>query len=291
MKILLVGSSGQLGQEIIDLSKQLKLNLHDYNRKQLNIANFEQVRCKIIEIKPTYIINAAAYTLVDKAEIEPDLAFAANAKGVENLAVVADELDIPLLHISTDYIFNGEKKIAYLEEDKPNPLSVYGHSKLAGEILLKKSCSKYIILRVSWVFSNYGNNFVKSIIKLAKERYVLQIVADQRGAPTYAGDIAKTLFQIINYLDKGCKAWGIYHYVGTPNSNWYEFAKEIVYEAKKKHKLILEEIRPITALEYSTLATRPYNSELDCKKIEHIFNIKLNNWHHGLRKVVDNYGV
>lgn len=288
MKILLTGANGQLGHEIVDLASQLKINLQADTRQQLDITQLEQIKRRIDEVKPDYIINAAAYTAVDKAETEQALAFAINATGVRFLAEIAREFDIPLLHISTDYVFDGRKKTAYIEEDDPQPLSVYGQSKLAGEVFIREIWHKHIILRVSWVFGSYGNNFVKSMIRLAKERSKLRIVFDQQGAPTYAGDIAKTLLKIVVCLNKGQTDWGTYHYTGTPMTNWYEFAKQIVDKAKIRHILALKTILPILALEYPTIASRPYHSELDCNKIARVFTISPNNWHEGLMKVVNN---
>lgn len=288
MKILLTGAHGQIGREIMDLAQQLKFNVYAYNHQQLDITQIEEIKFRLAEIKPNYIINAAAYTAVDTAETDQERAFAVNAFAVKNLANMAREFDIPLLHISTDYVFDGKKNTAYVEEDVAQPLSVYGLSKLAGENFLKEIWHKHIILRVSWVFGVYGNNFVKAIVHRAKKQSELRVVSDQRGAPTYAGDIALTLLKIIEHLDKGQTDWGIYHYTGTPITNWYEFAQQIVDKAKIPHKLVLKDIFPILTVEYPSIATRPYHSELICDKIANIFNIRLSNWDQGLIKVVSN---
>jgi dTDP-4-dehydrorhamnose reductase len=286
MKILLTGAYGQVGNEIVDLAVKSSLELYPFTHQQLNITEFEQLKQTISTIKPHYIINAAAYTAVDRAESERERAFAVNALGVKHLAKIAQEYDIPLLHISTDYIFDGHKKLAYCEDDAANPLSVYGLSKLSGENLLRETWFKHIILRVSWVFGAYSSNFVKTIVRLAKEHSELSIIADQRGAPTYSGDIAQTLLKIIKCLHMGQTDWGTYHYTGTPTLSWYEFAKKIVDEAKQHQQLVLREIIPISTLEYPSLARRPYNSELACDKFAQVFNIKPNNWSEGLKKVV-----
>lgn len=287
MKLLLTGAYGQIGHEIVDLAVKCNLELYPFTHKQLNITEFEPLKQAIATIKPNYIINAAAYTAVDKAEKESELAFTVNALGVKHLAKIAQEFDIPLLHISTDYIFDGHKKIAYTEEDEARPLSSYGLSKLGGENLLREIWYKHIILRVSWVFGTYGNNFVKTIVRLAKEKTELSIIADQKGAPTYAGDIAQTLLKIVECLHNGQFAWGTYHYTGTPTINWYEFAKKIVSETKQRQQLMLRKIIPITALKYPSIAYRPSNSELDCGKIARVFDIKPNNWSEGLKKMVN----
>lgn len=285
-KILLTGAKGQLGNEIVNLAKNLNLTLYPVTHTQLNITNLEKIEYVLATIKPNYIINAAAYTEVDKAEKESELAFSVNALGVKNLAKIAQKYNITLLHISTDYIFDGQKKNAYSEEDEAQPLSAYGLSKLSGENFLRDIWYKHIILRVSWVFGVFGNNFVKTIIRLAGERNELRIITDQKGAPTYAGDIAQALLKIIECLDKGQTDWGTYHYTGTPALSWYEFAKKIVNEAKQHQQFILKEIIPITASEYPSIAHRPFNSELACQKITQTFNIKPNNWSDGLHKVI-----
>jgi dTDP-4-dehydrorhamnose reductase len=288
MKILLTGANGQIGREIIDLARILPLQLYFYTREQLDITQCDQIQQKVLQLKPNYIINAAAYTAVDKAETEKKAAFSINAIGACYLADIGRRFDIPLLHISSDYVFDGEKKTAYMEEDKPNPLSIYGQSKWIGEMFIRKIWHKHIILRVSWVFGTYGNNFVKTVIRAAQEKFALHVVSDQRGAPTYAGDIAKTLLKIVAYLDEGQTDWGTYHYTGTPVTNWYEFAKKIVDKASIQHKLVLKNIFPISAVEYPTIANRPYNSQLACTKLAQLFNIVPNDWADGLMKVVNN---
>lgn len=287
MKILLTGAKGQLAQEIVDAAKKLNLNIIAYTHQNLNITDIVKIEQVISEIKPNYIINAAAYTAVDKAESEEGLAFLINAMGVKFLAQIAKKFNIPLLHISTDYIFSGQKKNPYVEEDDPQPLSVYGKSKLAGEVLLKKIWHKHIILRVSWVFSRYGNNFVKKIINLAKVRPQLSIISDQIGAPTYAGDIAQILLKIIMCLQQGQTDWGTYHYTGTPVTNWYNFAKQIFVQVKMRYPLMLADISPILSLEYPSIAPRPLNSELNCSKIFRVFNIYPSNWNEGLMKIIE----
>jgi len=271
---------------MVVLAKNLNLPLFPFTRTQLNITEIEQIKDVVATTKPNYIINTAAYTAVDKAEKESELAFSINGVGVKNLAKIARKYNIPLLHISTDYIFDGQKKNAYSEEDKAQPLSAYGQSKLNGENFLRDIWCKHIILRVSWVFGAFGNNFVKTIIRLASERNELRIITDQKGAPTYTGDIAQALLKIIECLDKGQTDWGIYHYTGTPPLSWYEFAKKIVNEAKQHQKFMLKEIIPITTSEYPNIAHRPFNSELACQKIARTFNIKPNNWSDGLYKVI-----
>lgn len=284
-KILLTGAKGQLGREIVDLAKNLNFPLYAFARSQLNITELEQIDDAVGTTQPQYIINTAAYTAVDNAEKESELAFSANSTGVNNLAQIAAKYDIPLIHISTDYVFDGQKKSAYIEGDETQPLSIYGKSKLSGERFLRKTWNKHIILRVSWIFGRFGNNFVKTILRLAKEKKELKIIADQRGAPTYTGDIAWTLIKIIDCLEKGQTDWGTYHYTGIPTLSWYDFAKKIVNEAKQHQPLIVKKILPIRSSEYPSIAHRPSNSELACQKISQTFYIEPNNWLFGLKKM------
>ena len=283
MKILLTGSQGQLGQSIIECAKQFDVELISCDRKTLDITDMSAVQKIVGASKPEAIINAAAYTAVDKAESESDKAFAVNSLGPENLAKIANDLNIPMIHFSTDYVFDGEKSSAYVESDVTNPLGVYAQSKLAGEDAVRKYCEKYIILRVSWVFGEYGNNFVKSILRLMKEHEVLNIVSDQSGCPTYAGDIAKTALEII----QTSKQWGTYHYTGSPGVTRLNFVKAIYAEALKYSQLQTKVINPIKTIDYPTPAKRPLNSVLDCHLFEKTFNITLQPWQNGLKKTLE----
>ncbi|MDX2164825.1 MAG: dTDP-4-dehydrorhamnose reductase [Gammaproteobacteria bacterium] len=269
MKILVTGAKGQVGSEII---KRLP-NCVAYDRDELDITDIKQIRNKIQEHMPNVVINCAAYTAVDKAESESDLAFLINKTGPENLAKVCEENKIFLMHLSTDYIFDGTKNAPYVETDQANPQSVYGESKWQGEEAVRKYCKNYLILRVSWVFGEYGHNFVKTMLRLAKEKTELKIVSDQVGCPTYAGDIADVLLSI----SKNPKI-GTYHYCGKPVTNWYEFAKVIL-----KDKDI--NIIPIKTTDYPTLAKRPQNSVLNCDLFTRTFNIGLSEWQNGLKHV------
>lgn len=237
---------------------------------QLDITDQQQVNAVMAQHKPELIINAAAYTAVDKAESEAEIAFTINEKGVEWLAQAAKAADIPIFHISTDYVFDGQASIPYKETNPVNPQSVYGASKLAGEKILASIFSKHIILRTSWVFGAVGNNFVKTMLRLGKERDELSVVADQYGCPTSARSISEVLWQLAElYFKQKGLAWGVYHFSNTPACTWYEFACEIFEQAVKAGML---EKRPvitaITTKEYPTLAQRPAWSVLDTTKIE-----------------------
>ena len=209
MKLLITGAAGQLGKSFTALLKdQEDIEFSSYSRKDLDIASQEEVQAVIAREEPDYVINTAAYTQVDLAEDQPEQAFAINKSGVENLALVCQSLQIPLVHYSTDYVFNGANSGGWKEEGITEPLGVYGASKLAGEQAVINTCDKYFILRTSWVFSPYGNNFVKTMLRLGSEREELGVVNDQFGKPTSAEEIARVTLEIIK---KNSQQWGIYH--------------------------------------------------------------------------------
>jgi dTDP-4-dehydrorhamnose reductase len=237
-------------------------------------------------VKPSIVINTAAYTAVDKAESEPAIAFAANRDGVKNLAQACQQHHIPLLHLSTDYVFDGSKTTPYTEEDLANPINVYGQSKWEGEQLLRAHCEQHIILRVSWVFGAHGNNFVKTMLRLGSEREELKIVADQIGCPTPAAAIAKTLLEIAKQIIAGKTAWGTYHYCGDKPTNWHELAKTIFELAKNKIPLRIQQVIPITTAEYPTPAKRPQNSVLNTTKCREAFKILACDWQTNLNTML-----
>ncbi|MDE8742013.1 dTDP-4-dehydrorhamnose reductase [Pectobacterium polaris] len=273
MRILLTGANGQLGRCFQDrLPAEWEILATD--SAELDITEIEHVERTVKQFKPDAIVNAAAYTAVDKAESEPELAAKINVTGPENLAIVASKQGIRLVHVSTDYVFDGNATEPYREDSATNPLSVYGKTKLAGEQAVAKASYEAIIVRTAWVFSEYGNNFVKTMLRLAKERDTLSIVNDQRGCPTYAGDLAQA---IISLLEKNAEG-GIYHYCGDKEVSWYEFAEEIFNIAEQKN--IISSVPTLSAIstgEYITPAKRPKYSSLDCLKIKKL-DINLSNW-------------
>lgn len=287
MKIILFGNKGQVGREIEELAIAKNVTVIGYDIDNIDITNLDQLFLKFAENNAAdIVINAAAYTAVDKAEDEPEKAFAVNATGVKNLAIICKKYNLPLLHISTDYVFSGEKVFAYDEFDKANPLGVYGKSKLAGDEMLQQTWEKHVILRVSWVFGKYGNNFVKTILRLAKERESLNIVDDQYGCPTPASDIARVLLEMAIQIKNGNQKWGIYNYCGSPVTTWYDFAVKIIELAREKELLKLRELNKITTAEYPTKAVRPKNSELLVKKITEDYNIVQHEWVNYLREII-----
>ena len=289
MRVLVTGCNGQVGFLLKSLLMN-KVELLALTRQELDVTNEGSVYKIVSCFKPDVIVNAAAYTAVDKAESEEERAFSINSNGPEYLAKAANKLDASLIHISTDYVFEGNKLGQYLETDPVNPQGVYGKSKLAGENAAIKYCSKHIILRTAWVFGEHGNNFVKTMLRLGNERDALSIVSDQFGGPTYAGDIAKAILEIINKIETGNKIkWGTYHYSGMPHVSWYEFAQNIF--AKAKEIGALESTPKLTAIstkEFPTPAKRPENSKLNCKAIEKEFGIMPSNWQTELENI-ENY--
>ena len=272
-RILVTGSNGQLGKCLVERLKN-QVDLLALDRKQLDITDIEAVNHIIKQFEPDVVINAAAYTAVDKAESDQEMASLVNIDGVRNLAIACEEISAVLLHISTDYVFDGNKNLEslYIEEDEVNPQSIYGKTKLQGEIVAQKYCKKTIILRTAWVFCEYGNNFVKTMLRLAQSHRELGIVADQFGAPTYAGDIADTLISIVDKIRTHQSIqYGIYHFTGYPYVSWYEFAEAIFLEVKKYNVLnTIPKLNAIKTIDYPTPAKRPTNSKLNMDKIKEV---------------------
>ncbi|MBF0341231.1 MAG: dTDP-4-dehydrorhamnose reductase [Magnetococcales bacterium] len=279
MKLLLTGAQGQVGQEITALARAQGWELLAMDRATLDITQADRVREAIGGFMPRLVINAAAYTAVDLAESQTETAFAVNRDGTRHLAQSCAVANIPLLHLSTDYVFDGAKSTPYVENDPVSPLGVYGESKWAGEEALRANLSRHLIIRVSWVFGRHGKNFVKTILRLARERETIGVVADQRGGPTAAPDIAAMLLTLARQAtDPAFDAWGTYHYRGDPPVSWHQFATTIVSEARQHTPLPLREIRAITTAEYPTPAKRPANSILDCQRMRSVLGIPLPDW-------------
>jgi dTDP-4-dehydrorhamnose reductase len=280
MKILVTGSEGQVGCCLVQQLAETNFHVLALDRAALDITNSDKVLEAVSGYKPNVIINAAAYTAVDKAESEKDLAYAINRDGAKYLAQAADSVGAVFLHISTDYVFSGDKQGLYSEADNAAPQGVYGASKLAGELAVTETCARHIILRTAWVFGERGNNFVKTILRLGQSRNELSVVGDQFGGPTYAGDVAKTLLLMVKRLESiGTLRWGLYHYAGYPYVSWYDFA-EVILKRSVEHKLLpkLPALSVISTSEYPTPAKRPANSKLDCMKIQSKLGIQPSDW-------------
>lgn len=283
-KILITGSNGQLGHALLASSFAREFQIMKCGRDELDITNLTAIQDALTEFSPDIIINAAAYTAVDKAESETEQAVLANHIGAENLALACEYQQISLIHVSTDYVFDGQKAAPYREQDAVNPINFYGESKWLGEQAVREQCEKHIILRVSGVFSEYGNNFLKTMLRLAKERKELNIVADQITCPTYAGHIANAIFSLIHSEPK----WGTYHYCDKNPVSWHEFATAIIDAARQFMSLSVENINAITTAEYPLPAKRPPYSVLDCHKLEKEYGIKQSEWTSPLNKILRN---
>jgi len=284
VKILVTGAMGQVGAELIQQGPNRGYEMLATDIDDLDITNQEAVNAYVAEHQPNLIINAAAYTAVDKAESESELVFSINCDGAKHLAIACNEANIPLFHISTDYVFDGAKDDAYSESDIPNPQSVYGKSKLKGDLAIEAALEEHLILRTSWVFSNRGRNFVKTMLRLGSEQEELRVVSDQRGCPTEAAAIAQVLLNLVHRLNEGEHfAWGTYHYCGQPPTAWQNFA-EAIFEQAEKLSLIQHQpsIHPITTEEFHAAAPRPKNASLNCSKITNELGITPPDWRVGL---------
>ncbi|WP_373603048.1 dTDP-4-dehydrorhamnose reductase [Aggregatibacter sp. HMT-949] len=285
-KFLITGAHGQVGY---CLAQQLhgKHDILAVDRDELDITDENAVKKAVENFRPDVIINAAAHTAVDRAETEVELSEAINVKGPQYLAEAAKSVGAAILHISTDYVFDGQRAGKYKESDATDPQGVYGRTKLEGEQAVAAANDKFIVLRTAWVFGEHGNNFVKTMLRLAKTRDTLGVVADQVGGPTYAGDIAKALIQIAEKIIAGEKVeYGVYHLTGEPYASWYEFAKAIFAEAVSQN--VLEKsplMNAITTADYPTPAKRPANSCLDLTKIQQVFGIQPSDWQKALKNI------
>lgn len=281
MKIFLTGKNGQLGHGLEkDLKKIYEVIATD--RDGLNLINTQLIKDTIYQVKPDLIINAAGYTDVDKAEKEKDLAYKINGLAPKALSQVAEELDIPIIHISTNYVFDGSKKDSYMEDDEVNPLSVYGASKWQGEEFVRQN-PKHFILRTSWIFSSHGHNFVKTIFKLAQEKTTLKVVDDQWGSPTSVKTLSKAIQNIIQYINHQSflDLYGTYHVTSEGETNWYLYARkvlDILESLQVELKLKKDYLSPISLDQYPQDAVRPKNSKLNTSKFKNTFMIKFPHW-------------
>lgn len=280
MKILVTGHSGQVARELaLALAGQGELLV--LGRDRLDLADSEAIRQRVRAERPDLIINAAAHTAVDLAESEPEVAFALNATAPGVLAEEAAALGAPLIHYSTDYVFDGRKTAPYTEDDLPNPLGVYGRSKLAGEEAIRAVGGAHLILRTSWVYSLHGRNFLLTMQRLLQEREQLNVVDDQVGAPTWAGDIATATAALIQRWQQGHQAWGTYHFTAGGETSWFGFASAIAETLKAEGKPCAR-LEPIPSSAYPTPAQRPLNSRLDGSKLRRDWDVALPDWRQGL---------
>ena len=277
IKILVTGGNGQLAKCLKDVViNENELNVDFQDLPALDITNKQQLESYFSKNELDYCINCAAYTAVDLAEEQSDLAYAVNAEGPKNLAKVCKKYQVKLLHISTDFVFDGKKQTPYIETDMPNPLGVYGKSKWQGERNIQEIMEDYFILRTSWLYSEYGNNFMKTMLKLSETREEINVVSDQIGSPTYAGDLAEVLIKIVL---SSSKAYGLHHFSNSGAISWYDFAVEIFNHFNKQVV-----VKPIKTKDYPTAAKRPEYSVLDLNKTKNTFQISTTNWLPVLKK-------
>ena len=286
MKILVLGCNGQLGRCLKDQLVNTNYEVIFTSREQINITNFEEINSKILDISPDVIINAAAYTEVDMAEKDQNNANLINHLAVKNIADFCKKHGPWLIHISTDYVFDGNSNSPYKEHDQTNPHSAYGVTKLNGELAIQSSGCKYIIIRTAWVFSEYGNNFLKTMLRLGSKLDKLRVVDDQIGCPTYAQDLARSIVEIAPYLKMRSNN-GIYHFCGNQPCTWHDFANAIFDHAVTKNLKIPNVINAIDTSSYPTPAKRPTFSVLNCSKIQNDFGIHPSNWLEGIEHSLD----
>ena len=288
MKILVTGREGQVVQSLLEKASQRPdLDVIASGRPELDLTKPETVHSAIEAIKPDLVVSAAAYTAVDLAEDEQELAFAVNATGAEAVAEAAKTCGVPVIHLSTDYVFAGDADEPYVETDATGPRSVYGRSKLEGERLVARANPQHIILRTAWVYSPFGRNFVKTMLKLAETRDALSVVSDQWGNPTSALDIADAIILVADHLAAApdFSAYGVYHLVGTGDTNWSGFARAIFDESARRGGPSAT-VTDITSADYPTKAARPANSRLSTAKFQRVFNWSAPHWQPSLRDVV-----
>lgn len=278
-KILVTGANGQLGNEMRLLANVYRdFDFYFTDIAELDLCNAEAVMEYCQDIRPAYIINCAAYTAVDKAEDDTELCWKVNKDAVTNIAKAAKATNAKVLHVSTDYVFDGTNTTPYIESDKVCPTSAYGQSKLDGELTLQENCPNSVIVRTAWLYSIYGNNFVKTMIRLGKEKESINVVSDQIGSPTYAADLAAALMKIISSSEKGNFISGVYHYSDEGVCSWYEFTLKI-------HELAgitTCKVHPIPSKEYPTKATRPAYSVLSKEKIRADYGVTVPQWEESL---------
>lgn len=290
MKIVVIGANGQVGYEFTKLASSSQVNedieCKPFSSSELDIMQPWALYATLQHLNCDYVVNAAAYTAVDVAEECREQCLNVNKIGVQNLAKACQSLGIPLIHISTDYVFDGKKNSPYIESDKVSPINFYGESKSAGEDVLRQILPEHIILRVSWVFSDRRSNFIKSMVALSSEKEELRIVSDQVGAPTSAFDIARVLLAMIKQLHCGAALWGTYHYCSLGSTNWYDFSKKIIHEVSLYKPIKVRNVVAIKTAEYNYKAKRPLNSGMNCQKIRDTFGIHQRPWLPGMQRVV-----
>lgn len=287
MKILVTGRTGQLVHGLVERCSKQGIEIVTAGRPEFDLTNELSVRVTVARVRPDAVVNAAAYTAVDKAESEPDLAHQVNAVGAEFVARTCAAQGIPVIQISTDYVFDGSKAKPYREDDATAPLNVYGRSKLDGEGRVARACPEHMILRTAWLHSPWGSNFVKTMLRLAETRSEIAVVADQMGTPTYVPHLADVVLAIAARATGGGSVmpWGVYHAAGAGEATWFDLAREVMRSAAE-HGLPVAKILPITARDYPTAASRPADARLAGGKLQQALGLALPDWRSGVAEGV-----
>ena len=288
MKVLVTGAKGQLALDLIPLLERSGHTVIGFDSSSLDITDPDRAGYEAARVKPGCIINTAAYTKVDLAEKERERAFAVNRDGARNLARAAASIGAPLIHVSTDFVFDGRKSTPYGEDELTGPLSVYGASKLAGEEEILELLPAHFIIRTSWLYGMMGNNFVKTVLRLATERDTIRVVYDQAGTPTWTRDLAGVIVTVVDAIEAGTLDYGIYNYSNEGVASWYDFAEAVVDESRRMGaSLKCRTIEPILTSEYPTPAKRPAYSVLDKQKIKKAFGVTIPHWRASLIKMLE----
>jgi len=287
MKILIFGHKGQLGIDLMRFAGDRGIDISGVDLPDCDITDAGDIHRVLDHCGPvTTVINAAAYTAVDLAEDNADLAYAVNRDGASRLAAACRQRDLPFIHISTDYVFGGMQTRPYQPDDPVGPQGVYACSKAEGEDAVREQCANHLIVRVSWLFGLYGNNFVKTMLRLGRENETVRVVDDQIGSPTYAGDLARTLIQIAERMNRSFSDWGTYHYCNRGAMTWYAFARKIFSLVRPYEDLSVKEVVPILSVHYPTPAPRPHYSVLDCSSFDATFELDRRPWDEALKEML-----
>jgi dTDP-4-dehydrorhamnose reductase len=290
MRLLIAGWQGQVARGLVEAAPACPdVKACAVGRAALDICEARSIERALAQIDPSIVINSAAYTAVDKAETDEERAFALNRDGARMLAEAAARRGIPIIHLSTDYVYDGSKAAPYVEDDAPHPTTVYGRSKLEGEAAVRQANPKHVVLRTSWVFSPTGRNFVKTMLTQAAGQERVRVVEDQRGSPTYAPHLVAAILELARQLSarKGDDGpWGVYHAAGTGTTTWLGLAEE-VFRRSAALGGPTAAVDPIGSADYPTPAARPANSQLDCAKLEHTFGVRLPAWQDGVSECVE----
>jgi dTDP-4-dehydrorhamnose reductase len=291
MKVLVIGHQGLLARELLPCFAVPGCTVVSRGRPEVDLMQTTSIRQVLADIEPDIIINAAAYTAVDQAEAEPEVAFAVNRDGAAHLATACWKVGIPLLHVSTDYVFDGSASRPYREDDLAAPLGMYGRSKWEGEEAVRGCHKEHVIVRTAWLYGRHGNNFVKTMLHLARERDVLQVVDDQYGCPTWSRGLAEALVAMCQRIVQGSDLvpWGTYHFCGAGQTTWCGFAQAIIEEARAFEPLRVQEVVPIPTTAYPTPAKRPAYAVLDCTKAQAVFGITPRPWRESLHDCMQEF--